>query len=149
MFDRLMTWLSTDGPDAPADDGAAAARAACVLMVAAARADGEFSRDEACAIATLVSGHFGLDADETAELVAAAAAEDATDLFPAARILNETLDRRQRLDVVELLWRVVLSDGRLETRENALMHKVAHLLNLSHGDLIALKLAARGDGAGS
>jgi len=142
MLDHIRRWLDTPAAADPVDT-ASTARAVSVLLVAAARADGGFAADEAREVARLVSSHFSLPADETAELVAAAAAEDADDLFPVARLLVERLDRRERRAVLELMWRVVFSDGRLESREDVLMRRAARLLDLPHADFIAMKQAAR------
>jgi len=144
MLDRIRSWF--DAPPAGAAVSALTTeRAVCVLLIAAARADGEFAGDEAREIARLVSGQFGLSAADTAELVTAAASEDIQDLFQVTRSLNERVDRAGRRRILELFWRVVFSDGRLEAREDALVHRVARLLDLAHSDLIAAKLAARRD----
>jgi uncharacterized tellurite resistance protein B-like protein len=144
MLERLRQWF-VDGDQAPSDRSGCIKRAVCLLLIAAARSDGRFVADEAREIARTVSRHFGLPADETAELVALAAAEDGPDLYPATRLLREHLDRQQRRDVLLMMWRVVYSDGRLEAREEALMNRAAKLLDVPHKELITLKLTARRD----
>jgi uncharacterized tellurite resistance protein B-like protein len=148
MLDRLKSWFDGEPKDAAAREGCAK-RAVCLLLVSAARADGSFGADEAREVARLVSGHFDLSPEETAELVTLAASDRSEDLFFAARILNEQFDRDRRREVLELMWRVVYSDGRLEAHEDALMHRVGRMLDIPHRDLIALKLAARGDDQGA
>ena len=144
MSDGIMGWFNQDDAGAEVSEDCTR-RAVCLLLVSAARADGKFSVAEARKIAQLVSKHFNLPPDETAELVTLAAADDQQDLFPAARILNEQFTRDQRREVLEAMWRVVYSDGQLEAHEEALMHRVAKLLDIPHRDLIALKFAARRD----
>lgn len=144
MLDRLRGWFAGGG-DEPADRRELIGRAVCWLLVAAARADGVFVADEARAIALGISRHFDLPGDETAELVSQAAADGGGDLFPATRLLTEHLDRNERRQVLLLMWRVVLADGRLEPREEALMQRAARLLDIPHRDLITLKLEARRD----
>ncbi len=150
MFERILNWFDDDGvPTASATGSGSVERAVAVLLVAAARADGEFAGDEARAVAQLVGERFQLTPEEIADLVAAAASENRRDLYPVARLLNETLTRDQREDVIGLMWRVVYSDGRLEAHEDALMHRVAKLLEIPHRELIARKLHVRrepGDG---
>jgi len=144
MLDRIMGWFEENKADDEVREGCTQ-RAVCLLLVSAARADGSFAAEEAREIARLVSEYFDLPPDETAELVTLAATQEQQDLFPAARILNEQFSRDQRREVLELMWRVVYSDGRLEAHEEALMHRVAKLLDIPHRDLIALKFAARRD----
>ncbi len=144
MLDRIMGWFDEDAVDNDERTGCTN-RAVCLLLISAARADGQFAVEEAQAIARLVSQRFDLPPEETAELVTLAAADKAQDLFPAARILNEQFSRDQRREVLELMWRVVYSDGSLEAHEDALVHRVGKLLDIPHGDLIALKLAVKAD----
>lgn len=141
MLERLLSWFGEPDAGAPVARECTR-RAVCLLLVAAARADGAFTSDEARQIAQLVSRHFELPADETAELIAAAATERSGDLFPATRLLVDHLDRPARREVLGLMWRVVFSDGRLEAHEEALMRRAARLLDIPHRDLIDLKLAA-------
>ncbi len=146
MLDGLRRWFGERGAE-PTARQECIKRSVCLLLVAAARADGEFAAGEAREIARLVSRHFDLPAEETAELVMLAAAESGPDLFPATRLLTDQLDRDERREVLRLMWRVVYSDGRLEAREEALMQRAARLLDIAHRDLVALKLGVRPDPA--
>jgi len=142
MMKKFMSWFDNEDDSKEQHEGCTK-RAVCLLLVSAARADGEFRAEEAKEIARLVSEEFHLAPEETAELVALAASDDSQDLYPAARLLNERFTRPQRQEVLELMWRVVYSDGLLEAREDTLMRRVAKLLDIPHRDLIALKFAAR------
>jgi len=142
MIDRITSWFDGDEKDATVREGCTK-RAVCLLLVSAARADGAFAADEAREIARLVSGYFDLPPEETAELVTLAAGEEQEDLYASARILNDRFDRDRRREVVALMWRVVFADGKLEVHEEALMRRVAKLLDIPHRDLIAIKLSVR------
>jgi len=133
VFDRIMK--DDSALDAP--------RAVSVLLVAAARADGVFAPEEARTVARQVSRHFDLSPEDTAELVVEAAGEERLDLFPITRWLCENLTRDQRADVLKLMWRVVLSDGKLEAHEDLIMRRAARMLDVAHRDLVALKLAVK------
>ncbi len=135
MLDRFMKRDDEAGLDLP--------RAVSALLIAAARADSDFAATEAHTVVGLVADQFQLSPEDTAALVTAVAGEEHLDLYPVTRWLVDNTDRDQRADVVLLMWRVVFSDGRLEDREDQLMHRVGKLLNLTHKELIAMKLAAR------
>ncbi len=124
--------------------------ATCALLLEAAHSDEELDAGERATIVELVRSRFGLDAEQVEELLAAAERERgrSTGLYDFTRLLAESWSREERQGVLELVWRVIYSDGRLEAREDALAHKLARLLGLGHSELIALKLRARGD-AGS
>ncbi len=121
--------------------------ATCALLLEAAHADEELDAQEKQAIVDLVRQRFGLAADEVEQLLAQAEQERgaSTGVYDFTRLISEAWDRRERQALLALVWRVVYSDGRLEAHEDALMHKLAHLLGLSHQELIALKLKVKGE----
>jgi uncharacterized tellurite resistance protein B-like protein len=150
MLDAIRSFFQSRlAPDAagPASSADRLALATCVLLLEAAHADSELTADEQAALEGVVRERFGLDAAQVASLLALADQErrQSTDLYQFTRLIAEHYDRSQKLAVLELLWRVVYSDGRLEAHEDALLHKFARLLDLRHGELIALKLKVKGE----
>lgn len=148
---KLMTGERPAGPVAPVDEMRRLRVATCALLLEAVHADDEVDDAESSVLHDAVARRFGLAPDEVADLLASADRQrrEASDLFSFTRLINEHFTHAQKLAVVELLWRVVYSDGRLEAREDALLHRVANLLQLRHEELIALKLqvkAQRADG---
>lgn len=146
---RLFNGALAPSPD-PADEAARLRLATCVMLLEAAHADSEFSSEEREAVTGLVRGRFDLDDAQTDALLATAdaARRESGDLYRFARLLNESFPKPRKLAVVELLWEVVFSDGVLEAREDALMHKVGKLLGLRNDELMALKVRVqrrRGD----
>jgi uncharacterized tellurite resistance protein B-like protein len=123
--------------------------ATCALLLEMAHADDEFSAEEQELIHRQIREHFQLSPAETAELLALADRErrESTDLYQFTRLIHESFDRSQKLAMLEQLWRVVYSDGSLEAHEDALMHKLSHLLGLRHEELIALKLKVKQEGS--
>lgn len=143
MLDRIQQFFNQRMADqAPLDDAARLRIATCALLLEAAHADSDFSDDERTLVARLIAERFHLDQADTAALLELADDQRrrAEDLYEFARLVNDDFPRARKLAVVELMWRVVYSDGVLEAREDALMHKVAHLLGVRHDELIALKL---------
>ena len=122
--------------------------ATAVLLVEVARADFAEKGLEIDAVTRLLEEHFGIGRAEVEALVADARREaDAeASLQGFTRRLHEELDRAEKLRILEMLWRVALSDGNLEKHEDHLIRKVAGLLYVSHGDLIRVRnrVAERG-----
>ncbi|CAB5131065.1 hypothetical protein D3OALGB2SA_3637 [Olavius algarvensis associated proteobacterium Delta 3] len=116
--------------------------AACALFLEMARIDGSFTEDETREILSILEGRYGLSADDAGELMAAADKElnDSVDLWQFARLINENYTNDEKLEIIEMLWRIVYVDGRLDQHENYLMHKLEQLLRLSHKQLIDMKL---------
>lgn len=151
MFDALRKLFETQ-PATP-ETGAPEARrrlavATCALLLEAAQADDDFSADEQDLVTALVKERFGLAGADLEELLELAESrrQRSAGLYEFTRLIDQNTDHAGKLEILELLWRVVYRDGRLEAREDALMHKLARLLELPHGDLIALKLRVKESG---
>lgn len=138
---------------APADDKAEDLNhlqvATCALLLEVAHADQDFSEDEEKVIAKMMGTRFGMDADQTTELLHVADEErkKSGDLYQFARLINDGFSHPRKLAVLELLWQVVYSDGVLEAHEDALMHKLGTLLGVRHEELMALKLKVKRSGS--
>jgi len=119
--------------------------ATCALLLEAAHADNDFTGEEEKAIASMVGARFGLDAEQTSELLHVADGErqSSGDLYQFARLINDNFTHARKLAVLELLWQVVYNDGVLEAHEDALMHKMGSLLGVRHEELMALKLKVK------
>ncbi len=145
MLSRLKQFL-TGAQDAPATpDAMDYSMAVGVLLLEAARSDGDFSRQEREFVFDILHHRFELDpADADRLLNEAETAVDAElDLFPFTRRINESLSRNQKVHLLEEVWEVILADGRLDPQEDYMIHKFQRLLNLSHQELIEAKLLAR------
>jgi uncharacterized tellurite resistance protein B-like protein len=151
MFDALRKLFEAQ-PAAREAEGQAARRrlavATCALLLEAAQADDEFSPAEKDLVTALVRERFGLAGDDLEGLLELAESrrQSSAGLYEFTRLIGQHTGHAGKLEILELLWRVVYRDGRLEAREDALMHKLARLLELPHGDLIALKLRVKGSG---
>jgi uncharacterized tellurite resistance protein B-like protein len=137
MFDSIKSWLMRGGP---ADKASRKGRqnfqeyeiAAAALLVEAASLDGQFDATERRTILRLLEHRFGLTSEETAGLLAEAQTRhDATDeLFKFALAAREAFDEEERIELVEMLWTTVLSDGRVHDYEANLMRRIAGLLHV-------------------
>jgi uncharacterized tellurite resistance protein B-like protein len=144
---KLLVGSGTSPTARPDEEQRRLRVATCVLLLEAMHADDAVDDAESSLLRSAVARRFELPPDEVADLLAMAEGQrrSATDLFSFTRVINEHFTRAQKLAVVELLWRVVYSDGQLEAREDALLHRVANLLQLRHDELIALKLQVKAE----
>jgi uncharacterized tellurite resistance protein B-like protein len=122
--------------------------ATAVLLVEVARADFAEGGVEIEAVTRLLGEHLGIGRAEVESLVAEARREaDAeASLQGFTRQLHEEIDREEKLRILEMLWKVALSDSSLDKHEDHLIRKVAGLLYVSHSDLIRVRnrVAERG-----
>jgi uncharacterized tellurite resistance protein B-like protein len=106
--------------------------AACALLLELAHADGEFTPEEQRHIERTLVRHFGLDAGTGAELMRLAEAERAQSLdhFQFTRLIAAEYDLGQKMVLAEVMWGVILADGRLSDHEAHLVRKLASLMQL-------------------
>lgn len=122
--------------------------ATCALFLEMANIDDEFTEEERDSILALLESEYGLDSEHALELARRAMSEleGSVDLWQFTNLINENYTEEEKLRVVELLWRIVYADGKLDAHEDSLVHKLAKLLRLTHKQLIAEKLKVLHDG---
>ena len=116
--------------------------AACALFVEMARIDEKFTDAEMETILSIVQERYGLSREHADALVAEADKEldQSVDLWQFARLINENYSVEEKIEIIEILWRMVFVDGKMDRYEHYLMNKLKNLLRLSHDQLIAAKL---------
>ncbi len=66
--------------------------------------------------------------------------EKSIDLWQFTNLINQNYSKEEKLQIIETVWKIVYTDGRLDKHEDYLIHKLAKLLRLSHKELIDAKL---------
>ena len=110
--------------------------AAAAVLVEAAQLDGSFDAEERAKILDLVTRRFGLDGAAGAALIEAAeqAVAHAKPLHGFTRTLKDAFDHDERIELLEMLWEVAYTDGRLHDYEASLIRRVTGLLHVSDRD---------------
>lgn len=123
--------------------------ATCALFLEMANIDGQFSRDERGSIMKILAEEYDLSEEDVAELTESAEEErkGKIDLWQYTNLINQNYSDEEKIRIVELLWKIVFSDGRLDAHEDYLVHKLAKLLRLNHDQLIDAKLKVLHDRA--
>ncbi len=121
--------------------------AACALLLELAHADDEFSPEERRHIDGTLQRHFGLDEASGAELLRLAELERAESLdhFQFTRLVAAEYTLAQKMVLAEVMWGVILADGRLSDHETHLVRKMASLMDLEPGYLAEARRVAAGD----
>lgn len=115
--------------------------ATAALLMEVARADFERSSAEMQTVERLLGKQFGLSDDEARDLMDAAKTESdqSASLYRFTHAVHEHLDPAEKRRIIGLLWRVALADENLDKYEDSLMHKIAKLIYVPHGELMAMK----------
>ncbi len=145
MLDFMKRHLSAAPAKAEKADPKRILTAACALLLEMASADSEFSREELEVILSILEKEYGLDSEEAREMVKAAqtAREISIDLWRFTSLINRNYTEEEKMRVMEMIWKVIYADGRLDGHEDYLVHNLAGLLRLSHSQLIEAKLRAK------
>ncbi len=120
--------------------------AACALLLELAYADNEFSADERHHIEDTLQLHFGLDQGSGAELfrLAETARSESLDHFQFTRLVAAEYTLAPKMVLAEVMWGVILADGRLTDHETHLVRKMASLMQLAPAQLAEARRAAVG-----
>ena len=120
----------------------AARLAAAALLFEAAMSDYDLGEEERTTIQQLVREQFDLD-DTDASVLATLAQQqvrESVGLHGFTSLINQHWSEKDRLNLVEQMWRVVYADGRLDDHELHLMRKIQRLLHIPQKDFVSAKL---------
>jgi len=121
--------------------------ATVALLLETARADFNIRDEELDDVARHAQHYFGLEPQETEELLKLAEEEagNATCYYEFTSLINQSYTQEQKISIIEMMWRVAYSDRELEKYEEALIRKIADLLYVPHSAFIAAKHRVLGD----
>ncbi|MEH6590475.1 MAG: TerB family tellurite resistance protein [Halioglobus sp.] len=119
--------------------------AAAAMLIETARADFTQSGEEEKHLEDLLSSALKLDRHEVSELITLATrqVDESTSLYEFTREINDHYSPAQKSDLINLMWKVAYTDGRLDKYEEHLIRQVAELTYVPHEDYIRSKLAAK------
>ena len=121
--------------------------AAAALLFEIVRADTEIKEEERTVVRAAIQGTFGLEKDESDELMRLAEEESrgATSLYEFTHLIDKAFSPEQKKRVVELLWLVAFADAEKHAHEEHLVRRIAGLLHVPHPDFIDAKIRARAE----
>ena len=132
MIDRLLSFLT--GQDAPALDERIDELQISVaaLLIEAARMDSNFDAAERATIGRLLAERFDLAPEAVQSLVEQAEQkiEYSAQYFPFTHEICKRLSIEQRVEIIEMLWKVAYSDGVLDPYEDMLLRQIAGLVQV-------------------
>lgn len=152
MLDSIKRFFTGATANAPKDAHQATEHdvrvAACALFLEMAHIDEKFTAAEMETVLAIVKEKYGLSPEHADALVAEADRElsESVDLWQFARLINKNYSTAEKIEIIEILWRMVFVDGKMDRYEHYLMNKLKNLLRLSHDQLIAAKLKVHNSG---
>jgi uncharacterized tellurite resistance protein B-like protein len=119
--------------------------ATAALLIEVTRADFQVEDRERLAVEAAIKRVFDLSTEETSELLRLAReeTEKSNSLYEFTHLIDRGFSNEKKQHIVELMWRIALSDEQLEMHEEYLIRKVAKLLHVYHEEFIAAKIRAK------
>lgn len=119
--------------------------ATCALLLEMSNIDGEFSELERENIISILKRDFDLSDEYAAALLEVSKEElkGSIDLWQFTNLINQNYSLEEKIWLIETVWDIVYTDGKLDKHEDYLVHKLAELLHLSHKQLIEAKLKVK------
>jgi uncharacterized tellurite resistance protein B-like protein len=116
--------------------------ATCALFLEMANIDGQFSESEQENIIAILKKEYHVSDEDVFALIEAAKKqlEQSIDLWQFTKLVDHNYSTVEKVHIVEMLWKIVYTDGRLDRHEDYLVHKISNLFHLSHDELIDAKL---------
>ncbi|MDC0134750.1 TerB family tellurite resistance protein [Alphaproteobacteria bacterium] len=108
-------------------------QAIIVLLIEASQIDGDTGPEEINHIKNLLIKKFNFTENEADDNIKKALADNETriELFSQIKILLNEMDHKERIDVIEMMWGVILADGVIDDFEANLMRRMNGLLYIS------------------
>ncbi len=144
MLNNLKRFFNSLQSQPLQDDSPDFKTSVAALLVEVMRADSELQEDERKAMVVLLQKYFDLGEEEVNNLITAASQDldEAIDYFRFSKQINDNTNAQERIEIIELLWRLAYADGQLDKHEEHVIRRVADLLYVTHNDFIQAKLAA-------
>ena len=119
--------------------------AATALLIETARADDHFDESELAQIEQTLVNVLNIDASQIKQTLESAQLEldQATCLHELTSIINNDWEFKAKVNLIEAMWKVVLTDQHINPNEHHLMRKIKGLLHIPQSEYIAAKLRAR------
>jgi uncharacterized tellurite resistance protein B-like protein len=136
MIDRLLAFLSGTETPHPKDSIDDVQFAVAALLIEAGRMDNNFDAAERATIERLLASRFDLAPDAVRSLVEAAEqrVHQSAQYYPFTREICNRLSWEERIEILEMLWKVAYSDGVLDPYEDALLRQIAGLIHVPDRD---------------
>jgi len=119
--------------------------ATCALLLEMSQIDGDFSESERESILSAIREDYHVSDEDAAAILEAADEElkGNLDLWQFTNLINRNYTPEEKIEIIEMVWRIAYTDGKLDKHEDFLVHKLADLLHLTHRQLIDAKIKVR------
>ena len=121
-------------------------QAVIILLLEACQIDGDTGKAELEYIKKLLVNKFSFTPDQAERnlLEALEKSDERIEIFSQIKIILNEMDHEERIDVIEMMWGVILTDGIVDDFEANLMRRMNGLLYVSGAESASAKQRALG-----
>ena len=143
FFENKLT--KKDEEEAPSSVMSRVELTCAALLVEVMNSDHELDEREHQEFMAVLQQSYNIAESDLKELTQLAKDEafEATSLYEFTKLINDSYDYEQKVELIENMWRIAFSDKRLDKYEDHLIRKVSELIYVSHSDFIKTKLKVR------
>lgn len=119
--------------------------ATAALLVEVAAIDQHFDEQEWSTLHNLLKQECHISDKDAEQLIddAQQASENSTSLYDFTQFINQICDYKQKITLVNGLWKVAYADNNLDKYEEHIVRRIADLIHVSHKDFIQEKINVR------
>ena len=101
------------------------------LLYEIAKSDGVIDDVENEIILDLIKKNISKDQSEKSVLqLLSIESENSSSLYPSIKIINESFNLEEKLNLLSLFWKMISSDGQIKPEEESLYFKIAELIRV-------------------
>ncbi len=118
--------------------------ATAVLLFEVMKMDEIITSDEEAFLYRRLSRHFDMNHQEVTMLAknAQLELENSVDYHQFTHAINQNMSIEEKIELVESMWSMALSDGEISAEERHLIRKIADLLHLRESEILKAKVLA-------
>ena len=119
---------------------------ACIaLMLETSMADDLLDESEIKTLKATLINDFKLEETEIDELIEISKknVDESTSLYDFTRDINDNFEAKERIKLIESMWKIAYADGNIDKFEEHIIRKVSNLIYVSHSDFIKAKISAK------
>ena len=115
------------------------------LLIEVIKSDDHFDQRENDELLNILGTKLSIGEKALGELseLAQKKSDESTSLYEFTREINDKYQYKEKVQLIEDLWRIAYSDERIDKYEDYVIRKVADLIYVTHSDFIRSKLKVK------
>lgn len=117
------------------------------LLIEASKIDGIVSNDEIDLIKKILITKFHLNSQKAEKSIdfVLHKSDEKIEIYSDIKVILDSMDHDERISVIEMLWEIILSDGKVDEYEANLIWRICGLLHVSGTESSEAKKRALGN----